>query len=66
MISIKSWMAETSYVEMVWRKFVKRKNGDALIKVSGIKKMISEKKTNKVMKEENNKADEISSDNAQY
>ena len=46
-------MAKTSIVEMVWRKFVKKKNGDALIEASGIKKAISEKKTNIMMKVEN-------------
>ena len=37
-------MAKASIVEMVWRKFVKKKNGDALIEASGIKKDDQRKK----------------------
>ena len=46
-------MAKTSIVEMVWWKFVKKKNGDALIEASGYKKLISEKVTNIMMNVEN-------------
>ena len=46
-------MAKTSIAEMVWRKFVKRKNDDALIEASGVKEMICKNKTNIMMKVEN-------------